>query len=166
MSEKRKDNRGRLLRNGEIQMANGRYRYKYTDAFGEKKYAYSWRLDHNDRIPAGKKMEISLREREKQIAADMFDQIIPDGGKLNVLTLVEKYVSLKTGVRLSTEAGYTTVINLLKQDDFGKKRIDRIKISDAKTWLVQLQKMAEDIVRYEQSEAYFVQHFKWLRMMT
>ncbi len=55
MSEKRRDKRGRILRNGEIQMENGRYRFKYTDSLGQKKYIYSWRLDHNDRTPAGKK---------------------------------------------------------------------------------------------------------------
>lgn len=140
MSEKRRDKRGRILRNGEIQMENGRYRFKYTDSLGQKKYIYSWRLDHNDRTPAGKKQELSLREKEKQIAADMFDQIVPDGGKLTVVALVEKYISLKTGVRPSTEAGYKTVVNLLKKDEFGSRRIDKVKISDAKAWLIQLQK--------------------------
>ncbi len=140
MSEKRRDNRGRILRNGEIQKADGRYRYKYVDTFGETHYVYSWRLDKNDRTPAGKKTEPSLREKEKQIAADLFDQIVPDGGNLTVLALVEKYISLKTGVRPSTEAGYRTIINILKKDGFGSRRIDKVKISDAKAWLIQLQK--------------------------
>lgn len=140
MSEKRRDSRGRILRNGEIQMPDGRYRYKYPDAFGEPKYVYSWRLDKNDRIPAGKKAELSLREKEKQIAADIFDKIVPEGGGLTVTELVEKYVSLKTGVRPTTEAGYRTTINLLKKEKFGRERIDRVKISDAKLWLIQLQK--------------------------
>lgn len=139
MSEKRRDNRGRILRNGEIQEKSGRYRYKYIDAFGDEKYVRSWRLDHNDMTPTGKKREPSLRELEKQIAADLIDQIIPEGGKLTVTTLVKKYVSLKKGVRPSTEAGYRTVINLLKKDSFGEKRIDKVKMMDAKTWLVQLQ---------------------------
>ena len=81
MSEKRRDNRGRILRNGEIQKADGRYRYKYTDAFGEIHYVYSWRLDKNDRMPAGKKSDPSLREKEKMITADIFDQIVPEGAK-------------------------------------------------------------------------------------
>ena len=140
MSEKRRDNRGRILRNGEIQKADGRYRYKYVDAFGETHYVYSWRLDKNDRMPAGKKSEPSLREKEKMITADIFDRIVPEGGKMTVIALVEKYVSLKTGVRPTTEAGYRTVINILKKDDFGRKRIDKVKISDAKEWLIQLQK--------------------------
>lgn len=140
MSAKRRDSRNRVLKSGEIQMADGRYRYKYTDAFGAVRYVYSWRLDKNDRMPAGKKHELSLREKEKQIAADMFDQIIPEGGRLTVLDLVEKYVSLKTGVRPTTEAGYRTVINLLKKDEFGKRRIDKVRLSDAKAWLIRLQK--------------------------
>lgn len=140
MSEKRRDNRGRVLRNGEIQKSDGRYRYKYIDAFGQPRYVYSWRLDKNDRMPAGKKSEPSLREKEKQIAADLFDQIVPEGGNLTVLALVEKYISLKTGVRPTTEAGYKTVVNLLKREEIGGKRIDKVKISDAKAWLIQLQK--------------------------
>ena len=140
MSEKRRDSRGRILRNGEIQMQDGRYRYKYTDTFGQPRYIYSWRLDKNDRIPSGKKSELSLREKERIAAADMFDQIVPEGGKLTVTSLVEKYVSLKTGVRPTTEASYKTVINTLKRDEFGSRRIDKVKISDAKAWLIQMQK--------------------------
>ena len=140
MSEKRRDKRGRILRNGEIQTEDGRYRYKYIDLFGETKYVYSWRLDKNDRMPAGKKPEPSLREKEKQIAADLFDKIIPDGGGLTVTELVEKYTSLKTGVRPSTKANYKTVLNILKKEKFGRERIDRVRISDAKLWLIQLQK--------------------------
>ncbi len=140
MSEKRKDNKGRILRNGEIQEANGRYRFKYVDVFGDSKYVRSWRLDVHDPVPAGKKMEPSLRELEKQIAADMIDQIVPEGGKLTVSDLVEKYVLLRKGVRPSTEAGYKTVINLLKRDPFGKQRIDKVKVLDAQEWLVKLQK--------------------------
>lgn len=119
MSGKRKDKRGRVLRNGEIQKSDGRYRYKYTDAFGEVRYVYSWRLDKNDRIPVGKKWEPSLREKEKQITADMFDRIVPEGGGLTVIELVKKYVSLKTGVCPTTEMGYQTVINLLERERFG-----------------------------------------------
>ncbi len=140
MGEKRRDNKNRVLRSGEIQMADGRYRYKYSDTFGTVRYVYSWRLDKNDRMPVGKKHELSLREKEKQIAADMFDQIIPEGGKLTVLELVKKYVSLKSGVRPTTEAGYRTVINLLEKDEFGRKRIDKVRLSDAKAWLIRLQK--------------------------
>lgn len=71
----------------------------------------------------------------------MFNQIVSNGGNYTVLTLVEKYVSLKSGVRHNTEAGYKTVINILKKDPFGNKRIDKVKLSDAKAWLIKLQKI-------------------------
>ena len=33
--DKRRDTKGRVLRNGESQEKDGKYTYKYTDAFGE-----------------------------------------------------------------------------------------------------------------------------------
>lgn len=97
-------------------------------------------IRRHDRVPAGKKMEASLREKEKQIMADMFDKIIPAGGNITVIDLVEKYVSLKTGVRPATEAGYRSVLNLLRREAIGHQRIDKVKLFDAKLWLIQLQK--------------------------
>ena len=49
MSEKRRDHRGRILHNGEIQLSDGRYRFKYVDEMGKERCVYSWRLDHKDR---------------------------------------------------------------------------------------------------------------------
>lgn len=121
MSEKRRDNRNRILHEGEYQRADGRYRFRYVDIHGNEGNLYSWRLDHNDPIPKGKKMELSLREKEKQLEQDMFNGLVPRGGGLTVLELVEKYVSLKIGVRQSTYAGYKTVINLLKKMILAKK---------------------------------------------
>lgn len=140
MSEKRRDNRNRILRNGESQRSDGRYMFKYLDSLGQVKYVYSWRLDKNDRTPPGRKRELSLREKEKQIEADLFDQIVPRGGEMTVLDLVRKYVSLKTGIRHNTEANYNFVIHILEKEDFGWKRIDTVKLSDAKAWLIKLQK--------------------------
>lgn len=53
MSEKRRDHRGRILHNGEIQLSDGRYRFKYVDEMGKERCVYSWRLDHNDATPKG-----------------------------------------------------------------------------------------------------------------
>lgn len=140
MSEKRRDNKNRILHNGEIQKADGRYRFKYQDINGRTSYVYSWRLDKNDPIPKGKPRDLSLREKEKQIEQDLFNQVVPNGGNLTVIQLVEKYVSLKTGVRQTTVTGYKTVINVLKKEPFGRIRIDKVKTSDAKSWLIKLQK--------------------------
>ena len=95
MSEKRRDHRGRILHNGEIQLSDGRYRFKYVDEMGKERCVYSWRLDHNDAIPKGKRRTLSLREMEKKIQADHFEQIATNGGNMTVLELVEKYTSTK-----------------------------------------------------------------------
>lgn len=140
MSEKRRDNRKRILRNGESQRQDGRYAYKYKDLNGEIKFVYSWRLDKNDRAPAGKARELSLREKEKQIQQDLFNQIVPNGGNMTVLELVEKYLSLKVNVRHNTQANYNFVKGILRKEAFGSMRIDKVKLSDAKAWLIKLQK--------------------------
>ena len=140
MSGKRRDNKNRILRNGESQRKDGRYAFKYVDANGQVQFVYSWKLEKTDKLPAGKRDDISLREKEKMIQRDLYDGIVPNGGEMTVLQLVEKYVLQKTGVRHNTEAGYKTVINIIKKESFGKQRIDRVKISDARAWLIKLQK--------------------------
>lgn len=140
MSEKRRDNRNRILHIGESQRPDGRYAYKYKDLNGEVKFVYSWRLDKNDRAPAGKARDLSLREKERQIQQDLFNGLAPEGGDLTVLELVEKYLSLKVNVRHNTQANYNFVLNILKKEEFGKMRIDKVKQSDAKAWLIKLQK--------------------------
>ena len=82
MSEKRRDHRGRILHNGEIQLSDGRYRFKYVDEMGKERCVYSWRLDHNDATPKGKRRTLSLREMEKKIQADHFEQIATNGGNM------------------------------------------------------------------------------------
>ena len=139
MSERRRDNRNRILHEGEYQRADGRYRYRYIDENGQENNVYSWRLEKSDRMPKGKKPELSLREKERQIQADLFDHIVTKGGSYTVLELVEKYLSVKTGVRPNTKAGYKTVTNMLKNDPFGQLRIDKVRLSDAKLWLIKLQ---------------------------
>ena len=41
MSEKRRDNRNRILREGEYQRKDGRYRFRYIDEDGKEKNVYS-----------------------------------------------------------------------------------------------------------------------------
>lgn len=141
MSEKRRDRRNRVLLNGESQEADGRYKFRYTDACGNRKSVYSWRLVETDPVPSGKRDNAPLREQEKKIKQDLEGYIVPNGGDMTVLELVEKYTSLKTGVKHTTRAGYRTVKKLLEKDPFGMTRIDKVKLSDAKTWLVKLQQV-------------------------
>ena len=73
MSEKRRDSKNRILRTGESQEADGRYKFRYIDGNGKRKTVYSWRLVATDSIPAGKRDNAPLREQEKAINRDLND---------------------------------------------------------------------------------------------
>lgn len=139
MSEKRKDNRGRILRTGEQQRKDGRYIFAYKGTDGKTKYVYSWKLEKTDKLNASQRPCKSLRELEKEVQAALAEETAYHGGDITVLELVERYLTTKTGVRHNTKAGYKTVVNLLKREEFGNQRIDAVKVSDAKRWLIKLQ---------------------------
>lgn len=140
MSEKRRDKKGRILRNGECQRKDGMYQYEYTMPNGKTKCVYSWKLEPTDTLPAGKRKCLSLREKERDIQRDLGDGIIFGGEDFTVLDLVRKYIDQKTGVRYSTQTGYKTVLNVLEKESFGAKTIDKVRLSDAKAWLIKLQR--------------------------
>ena len=140
MSEKRRDCKNRILRNGESQRKDGRYRYTYIDERGNQKDIYSWKLEPTDKVPAGKRNCLSLREQIRELNRKTTLGLMNQGGSISVLELTKRYISTKTGVTHNTESGYRTVISILEREAFGKRRIDSIKVSDAKLWLIKLQK--------------------------
>ena len=90
MSEKRRDNKNRILRTGESQRKDGRYAYKYIDTFGKPQFVYSWKLVPTDKTPAGKRDDIALREKEKEIQKDLDDGIDHIGKKNDCLPTLRK----------------------------------------------------------------------------
>ena len=96
MSVKRRDNKNRILRNGESQRSDGRYAYVYVDDNGKQKFLYSWKLENTDKVPQGKRDSISLRDKIKMLKKDLDDGIVSNGGDMTVLQLVQKYVGQKT----------------------------------------------------------------------
>lgn len=128
MGQKRKDNKGRILRTGDSQRADGTYQYRYKQVSkGKWHYVYAQTLDE-------------LREKEKPIQKDVDDGISYCEGKITVIQLLERYISLKQGVRHATKVGYKFVLNLVKQEEFGCRQINTIKTSDAKLWFMKLQR--------------------------
>lgn len=147
MSEKRRDHKHRVLRTGESQdKKTRRYSYKYYDSEHKPQYLYSWKLEPHDKLPEGKRECLSLREKIRQVQKDKADGIQTQGGDMTVLALVKRYLATKTGVKPTTEAGYKTVVNILEKEAFAHKAIKDIHHTDAKLFLVKLQK--EDGRRY------------------
>ena len=138
MSTKRRDSKGRILRNGESQRKDGRYAYKYVGLDGKNKFVYSWKLEPTDKMPKGKRADISLREKEKMIRRDIEDGINSSGGDMTVTELVEKYLKQKVLLKYNSQTIYKYMVDILKADEFGSYKISKVKESDAKEWFIQL----------------------------
>ena len=123
--ERRKDSKGRVLKKGESERKDGRYQYKYNDAFGTRKTVYANDLNE-------------LRELEKRIEKDIGDGIDYSKGQMTVYELVERYLSLKQGVRYNTRIGYNFVSNLLKKEPFSRLKVSNVKMSDAQKWIIKM----------------------------
>jgi len=139
MSEKRRDSKGRILRTGESQRKDGRYAYKYVNKLGKERFVYAWKLVSTDKTPTGKREDLSLREKEKQIKEHLEDGFLDINKKFKVVDLLVYYMPLKKHLGYSTQVGYKTLYNLLENSDFGSRKIDDIRLSDCKKWLVELQ---------------------------
>lgn len=149
--EVRRDNKGRILRTGESQRADGRYLYKCTNALGESVSLYSWKLVPTDKIPKRKRKDISLREKIEQLQKDLNDGIDPTGKKITVCQLYDKKNSLRKNVKHNTVKGRKQFMNLLKKDPLGSMTIDTVKLSDAKEWAI---RMSENGVAYSSIRNY------------
>ena len=124
---RRKDNKGRILRTGESQRKDLIYQYRYTDALGNRKCIYASDLK-------------ILREKEDELQRSLEDGLDYAGGEITVYELLQRYLSLKCGVRYNTKVGYGFVMNIVQKEPFGARKIRDIKVSDAQRWMIKLQK--------------------------
>lgn len=115
-AKKRTDNRGRILRNGELQRKeDNRYLYRYTDLSGKKRTVYALTL-------------VELREKEKQIERDLQDGIDSSKGDMTLNQLFYTYMETKSDLRESTRCNYLSVWkNAIENTDLGKMKIAKIK---------------------------------------
>ena len=132
MSEKRRDSKNRILQNGESQRKDGKYEFKYVDVNGTRRSAYSWKLVATDKVPEGKRCELSLREMEKQIRRDLEDGISTHTANTITLNeLFDTYMSTKE-LKQSTRTNYMYMYKNYVSNVIGKRRIGSIKYSDIK----------------------------------
>ena len=123
MPEKRKDNKGRVLKDGESQRANGTYDYRYTDIHKKRRCIYAKSLTE-------------LRKKEDELWRDLADGIDYAAGEMTVADLVDRYMNLKRGLKPNSLRSYNTAVKRIHADPFGQKAIKTVKLSDAKGWFV------------------------------
>ena len=135
--EKRKDNKGRILRDGEYQKSDGRYEFRYLNHKGELKSVYSWRLVETDKTPKGKRKTDSLREIEKTIKRDLEDGIIVQK-KLTLNKFWEDYIAQKRELKQSTATNYKYMYKKYVKNVIGDMNITTIKYSTMKKFFNEL----------------------------
>lgn len=114
--ERRKDNKGKVLKTGESQRNDGRYCYRYNGLDGKRKYIYDFDLN-------------LLREKERKINRDIEDGIYEN--KITMNECFDRYIKVKTDLRDGTRHKYNIEYNRWIRDTwFGNKLISSIKKSD------------------------------------
>lgn len=138
--EKRRDNKGRILRNGEVQRPDGKYMFRYTDSDGVRRAVYSWKLVSTDRLREGQRDSLALRDKEKLIFKDIDDQIKScDAEKITVDDLYRQFLDIRKDLKESTRCCYNDIYNKHIKPAIGQKPIGKIKPTE-------LQKMYQSMV--------------------
>lgn len=139
MSEKRRDNKKRILRNGESQRSDGRYAYKYMGNDGKPHFAYSWKLEKTDSLPSGKRDCEALREQEKRIAKDLAKtNVLKLVDNLTVHEFVDRYIDSRKTLRDSTVYHYKSSLSLLQKYPLSNKKVLDVTVADAKNYAMAL----------------------------
>lgn len=139
MSEKRRDNKGRILRNGESQRPDGKYEFKYVDIRGVRRSVYSWKLVETDKLPPGKYQCVPLRELEKKISRDIEDGIDANlAYKTTLNCFYDAYIETKYELKQSTRTNYKYMYRKYVRDNIGTMHIANIKYSDVKKFYIYL----------------------------
>lgn len=125
MSEKRRDNKGRILKTGESQRKDLTYQYRYVDLAGKRVSVYAPTL--ND-----------LRAKEKDIQAQLEKGLVVTKGNMSLVALVEEYLSMKQNLRETSKSTYGIMLRRLQADPFGLTPISNIKPLDVRKWMIGL----------------------------
>lgn len=117
--KRRKDIKGRVLKDGESQRKDGRYQYRWTDRFGKRHTIYSDDLKN-------------LREKEKTAT----DETIFNPSNVTVYNLVENYAEKrKLSIKASTLQNEKYCLRTLKKFEFSRMLVSEVKTDDAKKWV-------------------------------
>ena len=90
---RRKDNKNRVLKEGEYQRANGTYEFKWRSKTGKRHSIYAPSLEE-------------LREKELIVMRDLLDGIRFDDKNLTINDMYHRWTKLKRGLKDNTFQNY------------------------------------------------------------
>lgn len=140
MPEKRRDSRGRILRNGEVQRPDGKYMFRYTDHKGQRHTVYSWKLVNTDKSKDGRRNQQALRDIEQQILKDLADGInLRDAAHITVNDLFKQFLDIRKDLRESTRCCYSNLYKKHVEPVLGGRQVDKVKPTE-------IQKLYQEMV--------------------
>ena len=124
-SNVRKDNKGRRLKDNEIQRSNGSYEFRFYDSHRKRHSVYAPTLD-------------KLREKEKEISLQLLQGINYLDGKIQLSEIVVRYFSLKQKWRKSTRRTMDGYHRILMESRLYTMPVNKIKMLDCKEYIADL----------------------------
>ena len=121
MAERRKDSKGRVLKENETQRPDGTYSYRWRTADGKRHAVYSRTLD-------------GLREKELAVWKDKSDGIRSNAKSVTVNDIFDMWRSLKKGLKENTFQNYIYMYEQFARDDIGQLKIGTLKRSDIRRY--------------------------------
>ncbi|SDB03649.1 Site-specific recombinase XerD [Ruminococcaceae bacterium FB2012] len=119
--ERRKDNKKRVLKEGEYQRSNGTFEFKWRDKTGKRHSVYAKTLDE-------------LREKELDVLRDTLDGINADVKNLTVNNLYNKWKTLKKGLKDNTFSNYKYSYEQFVEPNFGRIKLTKLKRTDVRSF--------------------------------
>ena len=119
--KRRKDNKQRVLKEGEYQRQNGTFEFKWRDRRGKRHSIYAKTLD-------------DLRAKEVDVLRDVLDGIREDKCNVTINDLYNTWVRIKKGLKDNTFQGYKYFYEQFVEQDFGKTKIIDVKKSDIRAF--------------------------------
>lgn len=118
--ERRKDNRGRVLKDGEsYRKTDGLYMYRWTTGDKKRHTIYCATLE-------------GLREKEEEIHRDLRDGIKTGSSNITLNDVYEMWKRDKVGLKETTKGNYIYMYEHFVKGAFGKRKIQLIRRSDVR----------------------------------
>lgn len=121
MAERRKDNKRRVLKEGEYQRSNGSYEYKWRDRFGKRHSVYAKTLEE-------------LREKEQAITRDTLEGLTVQLNALTINDMFYRWQKIKRGLKENTFQNYQYMYLKFVAPRFGKIRLSDLRRSDVRAF--------------------------------
>lgn len=119
MAVRRKDNKGRVLKEGESQRKDGSYDYRWRTIQGKRHSVYAKTLEE-------------LREKEQEIQRDKNDGIRTEAKNTTLNDIFDLWIKLKKGLKDNSFQNYQYMYHMFVYPDFGMRKVMQIKKSDVR----------------------------------